>query len=191
MNDDALVNLIKDCRVFASLDYDVCQSIVHLFIPVKLSQNQVLFKQNDPSVYLYILTSGTLIAVSSTPTGDKIVGSIEPGQTVGELGALSGELRSLTIKATSDCQLLKLESKHFVKLCHQYPKMMMDTMKPIIEHSQKNLKLLSSTKDGSFKAIIYDEVKEEKRKLFKDNLLRHIPPKAKFRIIFNSEIIII
>lgn len=134
---DSIVTLLKECHIFSSLDIEVCEKIAGLFEPIELQQDDVLFRQGDPSYNLYIVTNGTLFAVITTPNGDKFVGSIEKGETVGELGAISGEERTLTVKAAQHCSLLKLSSAEFLKLCHQYPTIILESIKPIISRSQK------------------------------------------------------
>lgn len=183
---DNIVTLIKECRIFASLDIEICETIAHLFEPLELEQDDILFRQDDPSHSFYILINGNLIATISAPNGSKFVGTIESGETVGELGALSGEPRTLTVKASEHSRLLKLSNHEFAKLCNHYPSIMLETIKPIISRSQKNIKLLSSGKECNYVGIILQKssYSDKIRKKF----LQNIPSDADYIFVLDSQI---
>ncbi|MES2218464.1 MAG: patatin-like phospholipase family protein [Pseudomonadota bacterium] len=155
--DDELTKSIKSCKIFASIDpnSDVFQALVAQFKTVKLKSGEVVFSQGDPSHALFILVSGKLAAILSV--GDakpKIVGHILPIEPVGEMGALSGDPRSLTLKAIEDSQLLKLPSETFKKLCRQYPSIMYETLHPVVGRSQQLIQLISTGEKRKHIALI-------------------------------------
>jgi NTE family protein len=122
--DNRTAEAIKNCPLFASLDVhsNVFQALVAQCQTVTLAEDQTLFDQGSASENLYILVAGQLaISLATTDTKSKIVNYILPYDTVGELGALSGEPRSATVKAVENSTLLKLPGHMFKKLCRQYP----------------------------------------------------------------------
>jgi predicted acylesterase/phospholipase RssA/CRP-like cAMP-binding protein len=156
MKDD-VINSVKSCSVFSSLDPhgDVFQALVAQFLEVNIKAGEILFQQGDPSACLYILTNGKLAAILSAPTmKPRVVGHILPIEPVGELGALSGDPRSLTIKAVEDCHLLKLPADIFKKLCRQYPSVLFETLRPVVGRSQQIIQLLSTGEKKKHIAII-------------------------------------
>jgi NTE family protein len=152
-----VINSIKNCNIFSSLDPhgDVFQALAAQFLEVSIKYGETLFRQGDPSGCLYILTHGKLAAILSSPTmKPRVVGHILPIEPVGELGALSGDPRSLTIKAVEDCQLLKLPSDIFKKICRQYPSILFETLRPVVGRSQQIIQLLSTGEKKKHIALI-------------------------------------
>ena len=88
---------LSQCEIFNSLYED--SDLGSLQIErIEIPAGKILFTQNDPSDYLYILVNGKLSTYLTTSNIKiKIVGIIEPVETIGELGILSGETRSLTV----------------------------------------------------------------------------------------------
>src|SRR5579872_4224090 len=108
-NNSEIIEIIKQSKIFSGIDHSASENLLSRFEKVKIDQGEILFEQNEPSDSLYILIEGHLIATLKTSDGKpKIIGIIEKGETVGEMGALSQQPRSLTIRATSDSFLLKL-----------------------------------------------------------------------------------
>lgn len=153
--DDAVSKTLKATRIFSSLDDASLQALVPLFTQVELKQNEYLFYQHDPSDSVYLLTSGKLTAELTSAQGDsRIVGHIDPGETVGEVGALSGDPRALTIKALRASTLLKLSRVDFVNLCNTHASVMFETVHPIISRSKSIIQMLSSEKTSKHIVII-------------------------------------
>jgi predicted acylesterase/phospholipase RssA len=155
--DDEVTNWILSCKIFASIDphSDVFHALIAQFTTVKLKSGEVVFNQGDPSDFLYILVSGKLTAIlSSTGNKPKIVGHIMPIEPVGELGAISGDPRSLTLKAIEDSQLLKLPGETFKKLCRQYPAILYETLHPVVGRSQQLMQLIASGEKRKHIALI-------------------------------------
>jgi NTE family protein len=146
MDTDLLASL-KASRVFSSLDENASTELLSKLSKVTLTQNDILFYQGDPSDSVYLLLSGKLSASLTTPWGDtRVVGYIEPYEMVGELGALTNEPRSLTIKALTDASLLKLSTSDFNEICHRHSAVMFATLYPIVTRSTSLMQLASSEK---------------------------------------------
>jgi NTE family protein len=70
---------------------------------VDLAGGTALFRQNEPTDSLYILLHGRLNVSSMDPeTGvETLLGETAPGESIGEIGLLTGEPRSASLWATS------------------------------------------------------------------------------------------
>ncbi|MHB1948051.1 MAG: patatin-like phospholipase family protein [Gammaproteobacteria bacterium] len=150
-----LIDIILHSKIFSSIDRSACEALLPRLERITLPQGDILFEQGDPSDCLYILVEGQLIAIIHTHEGkNKIVGTIEKGETVGELGALSNQPRSLTIRASTNSKLLKLSHKQFEVFCKEQPQFISRIIDLIITRSQNTLKLLSQKKIYKHIAII-------------------------------------
>lgn len=145
--DENLLSVLQSSKIFSSLSKRTCRRLFTQFEKIELHKNEILFSQGDAADFIYILLSGSLSSILTTANGEqKTVGSIEPGEVVGELGALSNEARPVTVKALTHTILLKLPNEVFVELCRQYPSVMLEIVNPVITHSQKIIQLLSPKK---------------------------------------------
>jgi NTE family protein len=190
VNED-VINAIRNSKVFASIDpnSDVFEALVTQFVHVRLKEAQVLFYQGDSSDYLYLLVTGKLAASLATSDGkSKIVGYLHPSDTVGELGALSGDTRSLTLKAAEDCFLLRLPNYTFQKLCRQYPSVLFETLHPVISRSQQIISLLSTGEKKKHIAIIPASENVESMLTFEKKLKDVIGHFKKVAFLSESEI---
>ncbi len=145
--EDDLIHAIKTNKIFSSLDEFAIKKIASKFNKIELSTNDVLFYQGDASDCIYLLISGKLAAALTTSTGEtKTIAHLDAGETVGDSGALTGEPRSMTIKATCHCILYRLLSKDFIEICHQHPTVMFATIPTMIARSSSLLNLVTSEK---------------------------------------------
>jgi NTE family protein len=172
--EDGLLNVIRSTKLFSSLSKKACAEILPLFEHIQLKKSEILFNQGDLSDCLYILLSGKLSVIITTALAEsRSIGHLDPGETVGELGALSNEPRSLTVKALKDCLLLKMANENFIQICHHYPAIMFATIHPIVARSQKVIELLSSEKIRKNIAIIPANEQINLKK-FADKLAEHV-----------------
>lgn len=147
--------LLKNSRVFSSLDEEARKQLLPKWSLVTLNHHEVLFSQGDPSDSIYLLISGKLSAELTTVTAEtRMVGRIEPGEMVGESGALSNEPRSLTVKALKESRLLKLAATDFIQLCHQFPAVMFATVNPIITRSKNIIQMLTAEKTDKHIVVV-------------------------------------
>lgn len=145
--DDDLHTLLLNNKIFTSLPRRIIRNLLPQFQKMELSSNEILYYQGDPSDSIAVLLSGKLESILTTANGEnKIIGEILPGESVGEMGALSGEPRTSTIKAVKDSILFNLPNEIFIELCHAYPPILFAAIHPIVSHSQKMLELVSDEK---------------------------------------------
>ena len=144
-NDDSqLIGLIKRVTFFSELPNDAIAELIPQFEKIELKPGQILFSQGDSSQFLYILIEGKLTSLlTKSPQGMITVGTINPVEIVGELGSLSGEPRSLTVRAETHSVLLMLPSEVFVELCQEHPVIYTEISKLLIERSRKTIRLLA------------------------------------------------
>ncbi len=98
-----------------------------------LDRGEILCKQGEPSDSLYILASGRLRAVVKNPEGDTLnVGEIGVGESVGEMGILTGDVRTASIYALRDSSLLSFSSDFFTEISNQYPDLLRQIAKNVV-----------------------------------------------------------
>jgi NTE family protein len=186
-----IINAVRNCKVFATIDpnSDVFQALISQFEKLRLKESQVLFYQGDPSDFLYVIVTGRISATMTTGDGkSKIVGHLHPAEVVGELGALSGDPRSLTLKAVEPTLLIRLPNYTFQKLCRQYPAILFETLHPVISRSQQIISLLSTGEKKRHVALIPANETTDSLIQFEKKLKEVIGHYKKVAVLSESEI---
>lgn len=138
-----LLSLIKSCKLFSSLDDQSLTKLITQFEKVDLNINATLFQQGDLLDCLYILISGKLILILKTGNHqEKVINEIYPGDTLGELPALSHEPCSGAVKAVENSVLLRLSTDNFLALCHEHPAVMYEAFNLLVRRSRQFLNLI-------------------------------------------------
>ena len=85
--------------------------------PVReLREGESLFYAEQPNHFLYLLLSGRLRSHVKRHERDTVE-ILEPGEVVGALSAIHGQLTSATVVANEDCRLLELDEKVILVSC--------------------------------------------------------------------------
>ena len=117
-----LQSLVRSLTMFAGLDETLLESIVAEMEWFSLPGGMTLFELGDPPDALYVVVSGNLGAYTSSPEGHRrLVGNIAAGETVGEMGLISGKPRNATVIALRDTELGRLPRAAFERLMLSHP----------------------------------------------------------------------
>ena len=147
MDKEQLINFMMHSRLFTGIDHAGCEKLLSKFSLVKLASHELLFRQYEPSDSLFIVIEGRLTALLSTKNKNtRLVGIIEKDEVVGEVGAISNQPRSLTVKALTDALLLKIPINQLHYFFEVNPGAINTILNAIIERSQATIKLLSGSK---------------------------------------------
>src|SRR5579872_5352264 len=93
--------------------------IKRMFIP----GGQTLFRENDAADALYVVITGCLGVVARNHDGrETLIARIAAGETVGETGLLDGGVRSATVEALRDTELVKLDKASCERLLKRNPR---------------------------------------------------------------------
>jgi CRP-like cAMP-binding protein len=67
-----------------------------------LKKGEVIFHEGNPSDCAYIIGSGSIETLESSPRGQKVLGILEDNEIFGEMGLIDGLPRSATARALKD-----------------------------------------------------------------------------------------
>lgn len=117
---DQLLRLLP--RLFGPLEPAALLEMERQVEWVRLPRGEILFGQGDAPDGFYILVSGRLqVMVTDGPGRYRVLGQVTQGESVGEMGAYSGEPRSATLIAVRDCELVRFSQAQFDRFVQQYP----------------------------------------------------------------------
>jgi CRP-like cAMP-binding protein len=116
------VEALKKSELFRELDDGNVEKLAVRVRHLSYGPDNVLFRQGDPGLSLYIVASGQVrINLESVPGRDIVPALLGPGETFGELAVLDGLPRSATATTTTDTELLMLSREDLLTLLEEDP----------------------------------------------------------------------
>jgi NTE family protein/lysophospholipid hydrolase len=118
---------------FGEINREKYELIEPRFEWVHVNRGGTLFTTGEPADCMYFLIHGLLHVVSRDPSGtEKTIGAIFRGEIVGEMAILSGEVRTATICAVRDSDLVRLTKAGFEQINKAYPGAAMAILSAIV-----------------------------------------------------------
>lgn len=109
-----------------------------------LANGEVLFEQGEVGDAMYIVVNGRLqIAFQEAGGGERLLGEVGPGETVGEFALLTDEPRSATVRAIRESNVVEMTRPVFEQLMPRYPQAMLEITRIIIRRRQQALQVTS------------------------------------------------
>ncbi len=122
-----ILQSLKRSPFFARLPMASLEQLATRAEIINAEAGTVLFRQGDAPDSVYVLRVGAL-AVLRDDAADQLrrVASIFAGETVGEMGLLTGDARTATIICQRDCELIRLSREVFDDLLATAPQVASD-----------------------------------------------------------------
>jgi NTE family protein len=136
-----LIATVASFDLFAGVEHEVLQSLCPHLERLTLRGGGTLITQGEPADCLYLVVHGRLRATVEDPasTGDRVVGEIGRGETVGEMALLTGGARSATVRAVRDTSLIRVDRAAFDRLVEHHPAPMLGVARLIVERYRSTL----------------------------------------------------
>ena len=118
--------VLNELPLFNGLDYGFLREIGLASQWLSLPGGATLFSAGDPSDALYVVLSGCLGVFAPAERRNRgFIGRVAAGDTVGEMGLISGRPRNAHVVALRDTELARLSSEDFNRLFRQHPEGML------------------------------------------------------------------
>src|SRR5262245_10598075 len=115
--------LLRKIGLFGGLDRVVLAKLAAHLHPLVYPASAVVFRQGDAGDAFYIVASGTVGVYVTDKSGDgeTRLTVLDAGEPFGEMALLSNIPRTATIKAETDCDVLRLDRNSFLDLVRDQP----------------------------------------------------------------------
>lgn len=105
----SVAGLLAGVPLLAGLDPDELARIARVAVPRSFSKGERVFHEGDETDACYVIRSGEVRVTREHPDGRAIaLATLGPGEIVGEMAMLDGGVRSASVEALSDVELLAL-----------------------------------------------------------------------------------
>jgi len=116
------IELLRKVDFLAALDDDTLRELVDGGRVVRHARGTRIVSELESGSDVYIVTSGEALVFVEPRRGDrKVLGTLAPGSAFGEMSSLTGNLRSATVEATTDVELLVIRDAMFDRLRERRP----------------------------------------------------------------------
>ncbi|MGI8728077.1 MAG: Crp/Fnr family transcriptional regulator [Solirubrobacterales bacterium] len=117
-----VIGLLRRVPLLSDLDEDEIGRVARVVVPRAFPKGDVVFHEGDQSDACYVIRSGDVRVTRQHSDGRVItLATLGGGEIVGELAMLDGEVRSATVEALTDVELLALSAVDMRSLLKRNP----------------------------------------------------------------------
>ena len=135
------VNALKKVPFFESLSPSQVKQLLEICHAKPIPKGDDLCRMGEPSDVMFVVLTGT-VAIG---TAESTLMTVDAVTTIGETGALTGEPRSVSVQAVTDCNLLEINRISLVNLLKDdaslarriYRNVMMSLRKKLVTSNKK------------------------------------------------------
>ena len=121
-------DMLADLAILRYLPAGVLENVIESFEPVSYTFGMPIVREGEPADALYLMVTGRARVVKNaardgTTNGELSLGILKAGDTFGEIGLLEQTTRTLTVRASSDVEALRLDRAVFDVLLRERPEL--------------------------------------------------------------------
>ncbi|MBF0276055.1 MAG: cyclic nucleotide-binding domain-containing protein [Nitrospinae bacterium] len=113
--------MVQDWPFFQDFSKEEIEDAIHKMSLRRVEKNEIIFREEDPGDYLFLLLDGKIEISLTNHAKAKIIAIIEAGGIVGEMSVLDDETRSATAKAYEDSEILILTRDKLDSILREEP----------------------------------------------------------------------
>lgn len=136
----ALQNLTDHLRtidLFNALDAEAWRALEKELELREFESGEAVCYQGDPGDSMYVLFSGRLtVCLGNADGSETIATELEPGAIVGEMALLTGQVRTATIRALQNSQLVRFSKAGFERLADSRPHLVTEFARRVMPRLQ-------------------------------------------------------
>ncbi len=145
-------------RLFGDMDALALQTLQERLLWRRLADGEALMRQGETSTSMYIVINGRLqivLELADEEGGERSLGEIGAGETVGEFALLTDEVRSATAYATRDTDVVELTRPVFEALLREHPQAMTEIARNIVARQKRSLRPAIVTRPTALTVAIF------------------------------------
>ena len=103
---EEIIHLLRKTAIFADLSESELVGLLHLLHERSFTQGEMIFKEGEPGLGLYVILKGEVEVKKATADGKSRIARLGHGEVFGEVSFLDGGNRSATVIATVKTTLI-------------------------------------------------------------------------------------
>jgi CRP-like cAMP-binding protein len=133
---------LRSISIFQELDESEILLIDQIAEDIHFKSGEIVFRQGTEGRELYIIKMGEVEVIKEGGDGSQqLLTVLEAGTFFGEMSIVTEEMRSATIRALGECQLLKLQKNTIDRLADTNSKIILKIYKELLRILSERLRL--------------------------------------------------
>ena len=133
-------SFLRSVPLFAGLDDQALAALASAGQLRQVSKGKTLFSQADSADAFYLVCSGRIAILLASPDGrELVINEMRPGDGFGELGLITGQLRSTSAVAREPSEVFAIPREDFLAVIEAQPKL----MRRVLETTARRLSVSS------------------------------------------------
>ena len=158
---DKLDALLKDVKLFSSLDQTSLDLLKERMKRVVLKPGDVLCAEGDPGDRMYVLASGELCVLKAGKGGKPVeIARLQAGEVAGEMSLFEEEPRSATLQAVDEAEVWEIDQKTFYHLLDTQPAIARSLLSVLSRNLRRETRIVaelrSHDEDNRLKVAVFD-----------------------------------
>lgn len=119
-----IAELVSRNTLFAELDQADIQDLARYLTLYRAPQGSVLLREGDHGDHLLLVVQGKIdVYKTDRANRQKLISTVLPGMTIGEMAVIDGELRFATCLATEPCVFAVLSRDDLARIISERPRL--------------------------------------------------------------------
>ncbi len=124
-SEDEILARVANLPLFVGIDEEALIEIAAELQWIALPGGAELFREGEDADAVYVLIAGCLGAFREEQGRPSLLGRVQAGETVGEMALLSGHVRSASVRALRDSEVVRFSLDAFRRLARVHPEAML------------------------------------------------------------------
>jgi CRP/FNR family cyclic AMP-dependent transcriptional regulator len=121
------VDILERLPIFETCSQRELSELASITVESDRSAGQYLTYEGRDGGLMFVIVEGSAEVV----TGDRSIGTLGPGDVVGELSLIDGKVRSASVRALTDVRLLEINSDDFNTMVSDHPKFVRNLLRAL------------------------------------------------------------
>jgi CRP-like cAMP-binding protein len=142
-------DFLKQAPLFAGLSPQHLKALGKACTEREFQSGDIIVRQGNPGVGLFIIQSGRVRVEKVTDDGDKIeLAEHGPGEVIGELSVIDGATRTASVVALENTQCLVLASWDFNSFLESHPQVALEILPVVVQRFRETNEALIHMQAG-------------------------------------------
>lgn len=138
--------LLSHVPLFAGLSPGELDALIQVARTRSLGAREELFHKGDEGSQVYLVIDGKLKALTTSDEGDDVVFTIlGTGELIGEIAFLGTHVRTATVTALTDCELLGIDRRDFLAFLKRHPEASIKLLNVLADRLKRVSELVEDT----------------------------------------------
>jgi CRP-like cAMP-binding protein len=139
---------LQQVPLFANLSKHHLKGLARACTERTYNEGDVLVRQGNPGVGLFIIVSGTVKVQKTTEQGSIMeIATHGPGEVIGEMAVLDGAPRSADVVALQETKVLILASWDFKSFMNTHPEVALEILPVIVRRFRETNEALTGMRE--------------------------------------------